>query len=137
MRMSSSSPSAYDSIIREAASHFRLDPHLIKAVISAESNFNPRARSPKGALGLMQLMPDTARDMDVVDIFDPKQNIYGGSRYLHKLYRQFNGDLELVLASYNAGPERVLAASAIPDIVETKQYVRKVLSTYRALAQRL
>ncbi len=121
---------SFDSHIQEAALRYDIDPLLIKAVIKQESNFNPNATSGKGALGLMQLMPGTARDMNVVDVFDPRDNIFGGARYLKRLYSQFNGSLALTLASYNAGPERIYSSNGIPDIQETKNYVRTVLSFY-------
>ncbi len=124
---------SFDSHIHDAAQRYDIDPLLIKAVIKQESNFNPNATSGKGALGLMQLMPGTARDMGVYDVFDPRDNIFGGVRYLRRLYSQFNGDLALTLASYNAGPERVYAAAnTIPDIPETRDYVRSVLSMYNS-----
>ncbi len=116
----------YDSHIRDAARLFNLDPSLIKAVIKKESNFNPHAVSPKGAIGLMQLMPGTAIAMDVTNIYDPRQNIFGGSRYLRHLSNLFNGNLDLILASYNAGPDRVRITRTVPDIRETKQYVKIV-----------
>lgn len=129
----STSDRSFESHIQEAAHRYAIDPLLIKAVIKQESNFNPNAASSKGALGLMQLMPGTARDMDVVDVLDPRDNIFGGTRYLSRLSSQFNGDLVLTLASYNAGPERVAAAAhTIPDIPETRNYVRNVLSFYSA-----
>lgn len=122
--------SRYDNNIREAARFFNLDPLLIKAVIKKESDFNPYAVSAKGAVGLMQLMPETARDMNVHDRYDPRENIFGGCRYLKKLSRLFNGNLDLILASYNAGLDRVLSTRTIPDISETKRYVRMVRHYY-------
>lgn len=121
----------YDTHITDAARLFDLDPLLIKAVIKRESNFNPKAVSAKGAVGLMQLMPSTARDMNVTDRYDPRDNIFGGSRYLKHLSKLFSGDLDLVLASYNAGPERILSTRTIPDIRETKQFVKSVRRFYR------
>lgn len=121
---------SFDAHIQDAAQRYDIDPLLIKAVIKQESNFNPYATSDKGALGLMQLMPGTARDMDVSNAFDPRENIFGGARYLKRLYSQFNGNLALTLASYNAGPERVGTTNTIPDIPETQNYVRTVLSFY-------
>ena len=121
---------SFDAHIQEAALRYDIDPLLIKAVIKQESNFNPNATSNKGALGLMQLMPGTARDMDVTDVFDPRENIFGGTRYLKRLSSQCNGNLVLTLASYNAGPERVFNTNSVPDIPETQDYVRTVLSLY-------
>lgn len=129
-RAQTNSERAFDAHIHEAALRYGIDPMLIKAVIKQESNFNPNATSDKGALGLMQLMPGTARDMDVADVFDPRENIFGGTRYLKRLSSQFKGDLALTLASYNAGPERVCATNRIPDIPETQDYVRTVISLY-------
>jgi soluble lytic murein transglycosylase-like protein len=124
-------PATYDVHIRSAAEKYGIAPPLLKAVMAVESNFNPAAISEKGATGLMQLMPATARDMYVDDIFDPAQNIHGGERYLRFLQDRFGGDLEAVLAAYNAGPERVLKhGGAIPPIPETQAYVRKVLALY-------
>lgn len=116
--------------IRTAAARYSLDPELIRAIIAVESNFNPAAVSQKGAMGLMQLMPDTAREMKVAEPFEAEANIMGGSRYLRRLLDLFNGDLELVLAAYNAGPNRVLEKGGIPRIVETEEYVEKVLREY-------
>ena len=100
--------------------------------MAAESAFNPRAVSRRGALGLMQLMPDTARELSVGDVFDPKQNIDGGARYLRVLANQYGGDLMRTLAAYNAGPDAVRRAGGkIPDIPETREYVRKVLALYQ------
>jgi soluble lytic murein transglycosylase-like protein len=121
---------SFDTHIQDAAQRYGIDPLLIKAVIKQESNFNPYATSGKGALGLMQLMPGTAHDMDVSNALDPRENIFGGARYLKRLYSQFNGDLALTLASYNAGPERVCSTNTIPNIPETQNYVRTVLSLY-------
>ncbi len=129
----SRSERTFDTHIQEAALRYDIDPMLIKAVIKQESNFNPNAASDKGALGLMQLMPDTAREMNVVDVFDPRENIFGGTRYLKRLSSQFKGDLALALASYNAGPDRVSATNSIPDIPETRDYVRAVLAFYNSL----
>jgi soluble lytic murein transglycosylase-like protein len=123
--------SAFDEHIRVAAQKYGLAPPLLKAVVAAESNFDPTAISEKGATGLMQLMPDTARDMYVYDVLDPAQNIDGGARYLRQLHDRFGGDLARVLAAYNAGPERVRSSGgAVPAIPETQAYVRKVLGLY-------
>jgi len=120
----------YGKFIRDAAERYSLDPELIKAVIKVESGFNPFAISEKGAKGLMQLMPVTAEEMEVEAPFDAEENIMGGSRYLRKMLDLFDGDLELSLAAYNAGPSRVLANGSIPNIPETEQYVKKVLRVY-------
>jgi soluble lytic murein transglycosylase-like protein len=125
------SSTAYDEHIRAAAEKYRLAPPLLKAVMAAESNFDPMAVSDKGATGLMQLMPATARDLCVADPRDPAQNIDGGARYLKLLQDRYGGDLEKTLAAYNAGPEAVRrSGGAIPDIAETQAYVRKVLGLY-------
>ncbi len=123
----------YESVITEAGTIFAVDPDLVKAVIRAESNFNARAVSPKGALGLMQLMPDTAREMNVSDPFDPVANIHGGVRYLSQLLDLLKGNLPLALAAYNAGPARVVGQDRLPHIAETRNYVGKVLNYYRGL----
>lgn len=121
----------YSTIVHEKAALYNLDPSLIKAVITTESNWNSRAISSKGAMGLMQLMPTTATDMRVHNPFDPEQNIEGGARYLKYLLERFHGDLTLALAAYNAGPTRVEKCGyTIPPINETQNYVRKVLSLY-------
>ncbi len=121
----------YAAMINTAARRFQMDPHLIKAVIKVESDFKNQAVSHKGAQGLMQLMPGTVRDMGVRSVYDPHDNIMGGTRYLKMLYEQFNGDLELALAAYNAGPARVAEAGGIPRIPETVNYVKKVLRYYK------
>ncbi len=127
----------YDHYINEAARRYGLDPLLIKAVIKMESDFDRHARSRKGAVGLMQLMPDTAQDMHARDITDPRENIMAGARYLKKLHTMFHGDLELVLAAYNAGPTRVRTSRRIPDIRETRDYVRTVMQYYRIYKNRI
>lgn len=120
----------YDHIIEEAAERFNIPATLIKAVIVVESNFNPKAVSHAGAQGLMQLMPQTAADMGVEAVFDPRQNILGGTRYLRHLANAFEGDLVLTLASYNAGQKAVNRHMDIPPIAETQRYVRRVLKLY-------
>ena len=125
-------PSTYDKHILAAAEETKVDAGLIRAVISVESGYNPMARSPKGATGLMQLMPDTARKYGVKNIRDPAQNIHGGARYLAALKEMFGNDLKLVLAAYNAGEEAVLKhGRRIPPYRETAAYVPKVLEFYR------
>lgn len=125
-------PREINEHVEQAARLHRLDPMLIKAVIKTESNFNPYALSPKGAQGLMQLMPGTAREMNVHDAFDVRQNVFGGARYLRQMLNQFGGDVELALAAYNAGPNRVAPSWSVPNIPETRSYVAKVMRHYRA-----
>ena len=121
----------YRSIVDRAASLYQIPRALILAVISVESGFDPRAVSPADARGLMQLMPATAERMQVSDIFDARQNIYGGTRYLRILANLFNGDLTLTLAGYNAGEAAILRYGGVPPYRETREYVTKVVSTYR------
>lgn len=126
-------PGPYLDHIRTASAKYKLPEALILAVMAVESNFDPRALSDKGAMGLMQLMPGTARDLYVSDAWDPAQNIEGGSRYLRLLANQYAGDMIRTLAAYNAGPDAVRrAGDAVPDIPETKEYVRKVVALYQA-----
>lgn len=117
---------AYDDLIEEAAAKYELDPHLIRAVMRAESAFNPMVVSRAGAQGLMQLMPALAEEMGVDDPFDPRQNIMGGARYLRQLLDRHRGNVPLSLASYNAGPTAVARYNAIPPFRETRQYVKKI-----------
>lgn len=124
-------PDSYDHLIKSAASRYQIDPHLVKAVIRAESNFDCLAVSKKGALGLMQLMPDTASDMEVADPFDPQDNINGGTRYLSKMLSLFAGNQRLALAAYNAGPGRVIGIGQVPRIKETIHYIQKVQYYYQ------
>ena len=129
---SNNSYTSYDDVIRSASDRYNIDPDLIRAVIKVESDFNSIARSNKGAMGLMQLMPDTARLHKVIDVFDPIDNIEGGVRHLKLLLNRYQGDLELSLAAYNAGMKAVEKHGGIPPFSETKEYVRRVLSYYRA-----
>ena len=123
----------YDSLIERHAQFHGIDPNLIKAVMKAESNFNPNAMSHKGAQGLMQLMPDTARLMKVDNPWDPDENIRGGTKYLKYLDETFGGNLDLVLAAYNAGPARVKEYNMnIPPYEETRTYVQRVKSYYNS-----
>jgi hypothetical protein len=119
--------------ILNAANRYHLDPALIAAVIKAESAFDPKAVSWAGARGLMQLMPTTARMMGVTDSFDPEQNIMGGARYLRLMLNRFNGNLTLALAAYNCGPERVAQVGRVPDIAETRNYVRVVMANFEMM----
>jgi soluble lytic murein transglycosylase-like protein len=123
----------YREHIRTAAEKYKLPEALLLAVMAVESNFDHRAVSEKGAMGLMQLMPGTAKDMYVADAYEPSQNIDGGARYLRILANQYQGDMVKTLAAYNAGPEAVRrAGDAVPDIPETREYVRKVVALYEA-----
>lgn len=124
-------PSSFDSLIQRTADQVSLDPMLIKSVMHAESAFNPNAVSHKGASGLMQLMPETARRYGVSSIFDPRQNVMGGARYLSYLLDRFDGDLELALAGYNAGENAVDRTGGVPPYAETRHYVKKVTRLYR------
>lgn len=126
-------PRLYEEHIQRAASRYEMDPLLIKAVIKAESNFDCMAVSPKGAQGLMQLMPGTAADLNVWNPFDPQENIFGGTNYLSQMMARFGGNIRLALAAYNAGPGKVEAARGIPLIPETQQYVVKVIQHYRQM----
>jgi len=117
-------------MIREVSARYNVDPALIRAVIATESNWNSKAISRKGALGLMQLDPGTARQLGVDNAFDPKQNLDGGVRYLHTLLERYNGDLDKALAAYNAGPGAVDRARGVPRYRETRDYVQKVTDSY-------
>ncbi len=116
----------YAELIRAAAQKHGVDQELIASVIAVESNFNPRAVSPKLARGLMQLLPETAARFGVADAFDPRQNIDAGTRYLKELLARYNRDLALTLAAYNAGPDRVEQYRGVPPFAETRRYVRRV-----------
>src|ERR1041384_628670 len=120
----------YLSIIQEVCAKHQVDSQLVKAVIQVESNYNPRALSPAGASGLMQLMPATAMRYGVQKIFDPWENIEGGVKYLRDLLALFNSDLRLAVAAYNAGENAVVRYNGIPNYIETQNYVRKVLALY-------
>jgi soluble lytic murein transglycosylase-like protein len=119
-------PQELESVVLEASRHYNLPPPLIKAVIRVESNFVPTATSPKGAQGLMQLMPGTADQLQVSDAYDIRENIWAGTRYLHMMLEKFGYRLPLALAAYNAGPRRVEQYRDIPPIKETQGFVRDV-----------
>jgi soluble lytic murein transglycosylase-like protein len=125
-------PEYLSGVIAEAAQQHGVDPRLLAAVARRESAFNVKAVSPVGACGLMQLMPATARFLGVTDVFDARQNVGGGARYLRTLLDTFNGDLDLTLAAYNAGPGAVRKYNGIPPFSETRAYVAAVRSTYEA-----
>ncbi len=121
----------YDAYIRQAATLYQIPEELVRAVIKVESDYDPRAVSRANARGLMQLIPSTAERMMVTDVFDPRQNIFGGVRYLRVLANLFNGDLQLTIAAYNAGEGAVMRHGGIPPYEETVGYVTQVLSYYR------
>lgn len=125
----------YQIQIARAASTYQLDPALIRAVIHAESSFRPAIISSKGAIGLMQLMPQTAAHLGVADAHVPEQNIAGGSRYLAQLLKQYNGELNLALAAYNAGASNVKRYNGIPPFAETQAYVNRVAILHKRYQQ--
>jgi len=130
-RTSSQPTRRFENIVRSASDRYDVDPDLVWAVMKAESNFNPRAVSRKGARGLMQLMPATARLLEVDDIYNPTENVNGGVRYLRSLLNRFRGNRRLALAAYNAGAKAVEHYKNVPPYAETREYVRRVLDYYR------
>jgi soluble lytic murein transglycosylase-like protein len=136
-RLASPMPAQVSSVIEEAAHTHGVDPRLIAAVASRESSWNANAVSAAGACGIMQIMPATARFLGLADIFDPRANIFAGTRYLRTLLNTFHGDLDLALAAYNAGPGAVQKYNGVPPYPETQQYVRLVRASYeRALREK-
>lgn len=126
-----------NDVVNQASGHYRLDPDLVNSVIKAESDFNTRAVSPKGAQGLMQLMPGTASQLGVPNTFDPQANVEGGTKYLRELLERYNFDLVKALAAYNAGPQRVEQFGGVPPYHETRAYVARVVKDFnkKKLAQ--
>ncbi|MGB2687995.1 MAG: lytic transglycosylase domain-containing protein [Desulfobacterales bacterium] len=121
----------YHTFIIQTASHHQIDPALIKAIIMAESGYNTKAVSKKGAKGLMQLMPGTAQSLGVEDIFNPHQNITGGVQYFKQMVNRFNGDVKLALAAYNAGSRNVRNYNGVPPFKATHSYIKKVFKYYQ------
>jgi soluble lytic murein transglycosylase-like protein len=126
----SKTPLRLDEVVMDASGRNNLDPDLVNSVIHAESDFNPRAVSPKGARGLMQLMPQTASQLGVRNAFDPKANVEGGTAYLRSLLEQYNFDLAKALAAYNAGPQRVARYKGVPPYYETQAYVARIIRDF-------
>lgn len=120
-----------ESWVHQIAKHYTVDPELVLAVIDAESGFNTSALSPKNASGLMQLIPSTAERFGIKNVWDPYQNIKGGTAYLHWLLRHFKGDLKLVLAAYNAGEQAVHRYNGVPPYEETRNYVERIITSYK------
>ena len=123
-------PRSFDRIIREAAQRHGLSEPLLKAIIKAESNFNPRAVSKKGAKGLMQIMPKNFNTLNIRNPFNPRENIMGGAKYFKNLHTRYKGKLPLALAAYNAGPQAVDRYKNVPPYPETRNYVEKVMKYY-------
>ena len=123
-------PEEIDAAIAEAASRHNVDPNLVRAVVKVESNFNPNAVSRKGAMGLMQLMPGTARQLNLRNPFDAEQNVDAGVRHLKQLLESYGGDVNLTLAAYNAGAGAVARSSGVPHYAETQNYVRRITNLY-------
>ena len=119
-----------DAAIEQAAARHNVDPNLVRSVIKVESNFNPNAVSRKGAMGLMQLMPSTARSLHVTNPFDPQQNVDAGVRHLKSLLESYGGNIKLSLAAYNAGAGAVARSSGVPRFAETQNYVRRITEIY-------
>jgi soluble lytic murein transglycosylase-like protein len=126
---------ALRDLIRRAALDHQLEEELLVAVVFAESAFDPRAVSPKGAMGLMQLMPDTAARLGVEQPFDPWENLNGGAAYLRQLTDKYGGDLKLALAAYNAGEGRVLTYQGVPPFSETVSYISRVITLYQSFRE--
>jgi soluble lytic murein transglycosylase-like protein len=134
--ISSSQHSKYKDIILDIAQKYGMDSALIHSIISVESDYNPFSVSPKGAVGLMQLMPETAQDYGVEDLYDPRQNIEGGVKFLKDLNGRYKGREDLILAAYNAGPETIKKYKGVPPYPETIKFIRKVKNAYYGRSDR-
>ncbi len=121
-----------DAAIDQAAARHHVDPNLVRSVVKVESDFNPNAVSRKGAMGLMQLMPSTARSLKVTNPFDPQQNVDAGVRHLRSLLDSYGGDVRLSLAAYNAGSGAVARSAGVPHFKETQSYVRRITNLYNS-----
>lgn len=128
--------SQYDGMIRSISHKHNIEPNLVHSIISAESNYNHLAISPKGAMGIMQLMPETATEYGVRNPLDPRDNIEGGVKYLKDLFSLFKGKKDLVLAAYNAGQEAIKKFGGIPPYKETRTYINRVMASYKKLKPR-
>ena len=125
----------YEIMIKEISARYRVDPRLVMAIVSTESNFNELAVSSSGAMGLMQLMPDTAKQLGVENPFDPRENLEGGIKYVRYLLERFDGNVELAVAAYNCGPGALERNGGIPPFGETSRYVKKVFDRYHGKKQ--
>jgi soluble lytic murein transglycosylase-like protein len=135
-RVTTPMPAYLSGLIADASKQHGVDPRLVAAIATRESAYNPSAVSPVGACGVMQLMPATARYIGVSNVFDARENVFGGVRYLRTLLDTFHGDLDLTLAAYNAGPGAVQKYNGVPPYRETREYVRMVRATYEAALKR-
>lgn len=128
--VATNAPANINTLINQSAQKYGVDPKLVSAVAQAESNYTPNAVSDAGAVGVMQLMPDTASSLGVTNIYDPRDNIEGGVKYIKQLLNTFDGDVSKAVAAYNAGPQAVKNYNGVPPYAETQNYVKKVLDLY-------
>jgi soluble lytic murein transglycosylase-like protein len=135
--MTPSAPPWIDTIVQQAATRHSVDPNLVRAIVQVESNFNPQAVSRKGAIGLMQLMPRTAKSLNVSNPYDPAQNVDAGVRHFKELLDSYGGDLQLSLAAYNAGQTAVHRSGGVPNYSETRNYVKRITGIYGSNTARL